>query len=455
MNLSNGAKTPNGPSSAKVLNFEQKSKKAYLDGTGPLTNPNKKAPIKRNTVSRSWCFTINNYTDHDVKSLRRIGEGFKYIVLGFEKGPSGTPHIQGYCLLNSARRFKAMRIILGGKRVHLESAIGTPSQAALYCKKDGSFWEAGTPPRGKGARSDLLEVCDAIKSDCLQEKDVALKYSRQFVRYHSGLSKLSALVASSASALALKKSVAGLALRPWQKVFINHLHTLYLEDDDRKILWCVDPKGGQGKSTLARYLFAHFGAQLLQSSGHNHMAYAFDVSSKLVVIDIPMSGSEFIPYGFIENVRDGRVFSTKYNSCMKMKPPGRDTIVCVFSNLMPDLTKFASDRWLLFTDFDQSDPDGLFARPSTSFEGWPSLTQREFEVVDLLSGPDDSEEEAEEDAKEAKFLYKDEVDRSLSLLCFEDFDDENSELCAPTQPLTPVDENEFSDSENEEMCDGS
>ena len=55
---------------------------------------------------------------------------------------------------------------------------------------------------------------------------------------------------------------------------------------------------------------------------------------------------DHINYEIIESIKNGCVFSTKYNSTPKLRLGG--TKVIVFMNAMPDKTKLSSDRYHIF-----------------------------------------------------------------------------------------------------------
>lgn len=101
--------------------------------------------------SRSWCFTINNYTDRDIASVLALDA--VYVCYQKEIAPTtGTPHLQCYVYFKNQR---AMQRGLG----HWEKANGTPIQNKTYCSKEGGtdFWEKGELPM-QGARMDLLAI---------------------------------------------------------------------------------------------------------------------------------------------------------------------------------------------------------------------------------------------------------------------------------------------------------
>ena len=52
-------------------------------------------------------------------------------------------------------------------------------------------------------------------------------------------------------------------------------------------------------------------------------------------------------YSFIEDLKDGSVFASKYDSTeLMIKVPN---IVMVFSNSTPDVKELARDRWIIFS----------------------------------------------------------------------------------------------------------
>lgn len=95
---------------------------------------------------RSFCFTLNNYTDASEGAVQSID--CVYIVYGREVGAAGTPHLQGYLRFAGVKSFNVVRQLLLG--AHVTNAR-TTTEAIAYCKKDGDYFEKGVEPIGREA----------------------------------------------------------------------------------------------------------------------------------------------------------------------------------------------------------------------------------------------------------------------------------------------------------------
>lgn len=112
--------------------------------------------------SRSWQFTVNNFTDSDLTRLAQVE--CVYIVYGKEVAPTtGTPHLQGFVMFENPVRMSTVSDCIPG---HLSPVSNKPWCVAEYCKKDGDFTERGTAPKnpGKRERNDWDGYMDLIKS---------------------------------------------------------------------------------------------------------------------------------------------------------------------------------------------------------------------------------------------------------------------------------------------------
>ncbi|KAK3100423.1 hypothetical protein FSP39_019735 [Pinctada imbricata] len=128
-------------------------------------------------------------------------------------------------------------------------------------------------------------------------------------------------------------------LRPWQRQVRRHI----LQQDDRQILWINDEVGGQGKSTLAKYMMGEGAMYATNASTHN-FAFAYK-EQPVVIFDYVRDDQTAINYGVLENLKNGMIFSSKYESQVKRFKPAK---VAVFANFPPDREKLSADRWVVF-----------------------------------------------------------------------------------------------------------
>lgn len=294
------------------------------------------------TQSKGFCFTINNYTEDDEQEVANLGEDerVEYLVYGREEGEQGTPHLQGFVYFKSKIRWSTVRFLL--PRAHLEQTKGTTEQNIAYCTKDGNYEEFGDRPVShQGRRSDLdriLEWLDefiATNQRAPTEREVAMQQPKAFLRYRNFMQ----LCTLRAPPPTLQQGEP----KPWQRELEAVLTAPC--PSDRDILFYIDEAGGSGKSWFTRWFFTNHAdiCQLLQPAGYADMAYALDESKTVFLINIARGGMEFLQYRFLESLKDRTVFSTKYESRLKVV---RDTPhVVVFTNEQPDLTKMTEDRY--------------------------------------------------------------------------------------------------------------
>ena len=106
-----------------------------------------------NRKSRAWCWTLHNYTDNDLASLKLRGT-LTYLMYGHEVGEAGeTPHLQGLAYFKHPIRMASVKAHLKAPRAHLEVMKGTVAQSVVYCSKEGGiFQEYGVRPLDQAAK---------------------------------------------------------------------------------------------------------------------------------------------------------------------------------------------------------------------------------------------------------------------------------------------------------------
>lgn len=99
---------------------------------------------------RHFVFTWNNYPPGHETTLRAI-PGTSYVLAGREVGQGGTPHLQGAVSFINGRTESSVRKLLPGCHVSIQR--GSHLQSHTYCKKDGDFFEHGTPTLDPAAQA--------------------------------------------------------------------------------------------------------------------------------------------------------------------------------------------------------------------------------------------------------------------------------------------------------------
>lgn len=290
--------------------------------------------------AKNWCFTLNNYTDDEEQCIGDFSENdhLLYMIVGREKGDSGTPHLQGYLSLN--RRFTLSQIKGWlGSRVHLEVARGSPQQNRDYCTKEGDYDEYGTLPRTtQGKRNDFIcyqqWVVSLDRMPTMHE--IAREWPGLFARYSDRLRTI-----AEASLPPIDLLGDSYELRPWQAELASSLED---PPDPREVMFFVDSDGGKGKSYFCQWLLSKStDGQVLRIGKRDDLAYAIDETKKIFVFDIPRTQMEYLQYSVLEMLKDRMVFSAKYQSATKILRQSPHVIV--FSNEYPDMSKMSDDRY--------------------------------------------------------------------------------------------------------------
>lgn len=279
------------------------------------------------SAARNWTFTI-----FDVKNIKWL-ENENIVYYGYE--PETCPktkreHLQGFLQLREKKRLTWIRNNIN-KSAHLEVMRGTYDENKKYCSKDGKFIECGIFTR-KGERKDLQKVYEEIAEG-------TYKPGPEYIQYHSGIDKLIEKISEEKDKENFKKEFNSehKELNEYQKDWKKHLD----EQENRKVTWINDEVGNKGKSYFADYLVANENAVVFQSSNLRDIAYTYK-SEPIVIFDLSRNDQAEINYSIIEHLKNGRIFSGKYQSKTKyFKKPK----IIVMSNSYPDTKKLSMDRW--------------------------------------------------------------------------------------------------------------
>lgn len=138
-----------------------------------------------------FVFTLNNWTTEEYDDLtKQVAPTVKWMVIGRETSETGTPHLQGACIIGRQVSFSVLKTWAGLKRAHIERMNGAPHASLIYCSKEDSnpFIHGSLPQPGK--RNDLHNAVERIR-DGASIRDLAnSEDATVVVKFHKGLTTL-------------------------------------------------------------------------------------------------------------------------------------------------------------------------------------------------------------------------------------------------------------------------
>lgn len=288
--------------------------------------------------SKSWCFTLNNWTNDELQSITALAsrDEVPYLIFGREIGDNQTPHLQGFIQLSVRQRLPYLRRLI--PRAHFEAARGTPKQAADYCKKDNDYDEFGEIQQRQGKRSDWDELRDFVISagSVPSNRELASNFPALF-------SRSTRIREICAAFLPTPVLIDG---NPREGFQADLYRVIEQECESTRIVrFVVDFVGNKGKSWFCAYALSKLPerVQVLSVGKRDDLAHAIDETKDIFLFDCPRGSMEFLQYSVLEKLKDRMIFSPKYSSTVKIltKLPH----VIVFCNEEPDNRKMSHDRY--------------------------------------------------------------------------------------------------------------
>jgi len=289
---------------------------------------------------RAVVVTVNNYDDGDREKIQNA-DWIQYSIIGKEIAPTtGTPHLQGYVQVKTRMRLGGVTDKLNallGKAVFTAAAKAGLKANKAYCSKSGDVTEDGIAV-SQGERTDIKDFL-AAAAEGKDDYTLGVEFPKEFAKYHRAGEKMRKSAKSRVSAAAIKEKYLSAELRTWQGIVVRKME----QQNDRKVLWIADEEGNHGKSWLGNWLMANKDAFLIEGGKVADIAHAFECQ-EWVAIDLTRAQAEKAEYIYsvIESFKNGRIFSPKYESSMKLFKPCK---VVVFANWYPQKELLSDDRW--------------------------------------------------------------------------------------------------------------
>lgn len=236
--------------------------------------------------SRHFTFTLNNYTEDDITFIKSYFDGYT-----FQEEKVSTKHLQGVGSFKNARTWDSVKKAI--PKAHIEVCKNLKASIE-YCSKNdtriGGVWSTHK----------------VIVKDPLADKE----------------------------------------LYDWQKEIIKLVKT---EPDDRSIHWYWSEKGGIGKTSFIKHQLINNKNATYVSGKAGDMIYSLSTILEenplinTVYMNIPRC-VEHISYNGLEQIKDGLIFNSKYESGYKLFNPPH---IIIMANIEPNLYKMSEDRWVV------------------------------------------------------------------------------------------------------------
>lgn len=253
--------------------------------------------LKGNTASfrsRRWAFTLNNWTQEEFTHLTQwVKSNCENWIIGKEEGESKTPHLQGYFDFKNAKSMKTIKKV--NNRLHLEKAKGTVEDNKTYCSKEGNFI------------TNILNV---------EEKLLKIQYEN-------------------------------VVWKDWQQRIIDIITS---EPHPRRVYWFWDETGNIGKSFVCKYISMKYNALICSGKTTDIFNQCLnwrnnnknEIQIPPCLIDVPRSEFSHINYAAIEQLKNGFLYSGKYEGG---KIHGLPPHVIIFANSTPNVSQMSEDRF--------------------------------------------------------------------------------------------------------------
>ena len=139
---------------------------------------------------RTWCFTLNNYTEEQIEHLQSEEDlHVAYICFAKEICPeTKTPHLQGWVHFNERVSLRACKKKLGWVQFHVEPCKGNYEQNDMYCRKtreeddipNTDVYSRGTMPidrvsKGKNEKARWEHAWECAKAGDLESIDADIR----------------------------------------------------------------------------------------------------------------------------------------------------------------------------------------------------------------------------------------------------------------------------------------
>jgi len=259
---------------------------------------------------------------------------FCYGIMGDEHTQEGRQHWQCYFQLSQCVKLGFLKNNVSS-RMHWIPANGTAQQNITYCsKEDTDPWIFGVPKLTK-KESGKLRGAETIRLALMPGTtwiDVVEEAGSYAFQHKTQVEGLIRQANKRKHRKAAKASMKLEDLLAWQRKQYNH----YLLQDNRTILWMYDKVGCLGKTHLLKFIALQNGGIYFENGKRADLTRYWDYQP-YAAVNFTRDKEGIACYSFLESLKDGAMFSSKYEP--ESKITNIIVRVIVAANWLPQLDK--------------------------------------------------------------------------------------------------------------------
>lgn len=249
------------------------------------------AKSKQGIQYYKWFFTFNNYEESDIVHMKiMLNRLCKKYIFQEETGKEGTKHLQGSISLKIKARITELKKI--DDRIHWEPTKNATA-ADQYCCKEETRTGRVFSHEKKKAFTRTKSKFDDIKP----RSDI--------------------------------------------------ISIIEQEPDNRTVNWIWSEEGGVGKTSTCAYIENNYdNVCIVNGKGADIKNQVIKHLEKneldILIVNVPRCNENHVSYAAIEEIKDGLIYSGKYEGGFaNIEHPH----VIVVSNFYPEINKLSEDRW--------------------------------------------------------------------------------------------------------------
>ena len=214
-----------------------------------------------------------------------------------------------------------------------------------YCEKEGNvLLEIGTPnehyEHNNNTSNAVYDIAQKMADgECVATICEDPAQCKIYTRHFKAIERITHSITQKTMRQHVMDNGKDIKWKVWQQKIIK---ILLKQPDERTVHWVYEDVGNTGKTFLTRYIMsAHPSCICFENAKSADLKYAYN-GENIVLFDLSRSSEHIFNYEALESLKNGRMFSPKYESASKLYHIPH---VVVFANFISDKMRLSMDRW--------------------------------------------------------------------------------------------------------------